>query len=202
MISRVALTGIQPSENESSGRTFALVLQFCTLALVLFSSPAVLRAQEPEQWPQDDDTPQQPMYDPPGSQGSYDSAQNVPQAGYNQPDYGDQSGYSQEPGSSQQLGYMPSQALNAQQLEQLVAPIALYPDSLVAQILAASTYPAEIAAADQWVRSMGGASPDQIAAGANAQTGWDPSVKALTAYPQVLAMLNHPGIAAIHGLEG
>lgn len=85
---------------------------------------------------------------------------------------------------------MPAQAIDAAQLEQLVAPIALYPDSLVAQILAASTYPAQIAAADQWVRSMGGASPEQIAAGASAQTGWDPSVKAMTAYPQVLAMMN------------
>jgi hypothetical protein len=75
-------------------------------------------------------------------------------------------------------------------LEQLVAPIALYPDALVAQMLAASTYPAQIAAADQWVRAMGGVPPAQIAAGANEQTGWDPSIKALTAYPQVLAMMN------------
>jgi Protein of unknown function (DUF3300) len=185
MISRVALTGIQPAEEGFSGRSIALVLHFCTIVLVLFLSATPLRAQEPEQWPQDDDTPQQPVYDSPGSQQSYDYAQNAPQ-----PEYGGQPGYGQEPGSGEQLGYMPSQALNAQQLEQLVAPIALYPDSLIAQILAASTYPAEIAAADQWVRSIGSAPPEQIAAGANSQTGWDPSVKALTAYPQVLAMMN------------
>jgi hypothetical protein len=47
-----------------------------------------------------------------------------------------------------------------------------------------------VAAADQWRRSVGNAPPEQIAAGANAQAGWDPSVKALTAYPQVLAMLD------------
>jgi hypothetical protein len=85
------------------------------------------------------------------------------------------------------------QPLGANELEQLVAPIALYPDNLVAQILAASTYPAEVAVADQWLDGMqaqGYNSPDQIAAGANAQGDWDPSVKALTAFPQVLDMLN------------
>src|SRR5579862_7494898 len=46
------------------------------------------------------------------------------------------------------------QPLNGSQLDQLVAPIALYPDALVAQILAASTYPAQIPAADQWLRNM------------------------------------------------
>ena len=82
--------------------------------------------------------------------------------------------------------------MTAQQLEQLVAPIALYPDNLVAQILAAATYPAQVAAADQWLqglRGQGYMSPEQIAAGANAQD-WDPSVKALTAFPQVLAQMD------------
>jgi hypothetical protein len=86
------------------------------------------------------------------------------------------------------------QPLAANDLEQLLAPIALYPDNLVAQILAASTYPAEVAAADQWVKQMqaqGYGSADQIAAGADTQSSWDPSVKALTAFPQVLDMLNH-----------
>ncbi len=81
------------------------------------------------------------------------------------------------------------QAMSTEQLEQLVAPIALYPDQLLAQILTASTYPAEVVAADQWRRSMGNASPEQVAAGANEQAAWDPSVKALTAFPQVLEML-------------
>ena len=81
------------------------------------------------------------------------------------------------------------QPLGADQLEQLVAPIALYPDALVAQILAGATYPAQLASADQWLHSSGFQSADQVAMGANAQTQWDPSVKALTAFPQVLDML-------------
>ncbi len=88
----------------------------------------------------------------------------------------------------------PVQALSADQLEQMLAPIALYPDTLIAQILTASTYPAQVAVADQWIHQMqsqGYGSADQIAAGANAQTSWDPSVKGLTAFPDVLDMLNH-----------
>ena len=81
------------------------------------------------------------------------------------------------------------QPLNAQQLEQLVAPIALYPDPLVAQVLTASTYPAQVADADRWRQAQGYAPAEQIAAGADAQN-WDPSVKALTAFPQVLAEMD------------
>jgi hypothetical protein len=88
-------------------------------------------------------------------------------------------------------GQAPASArpLNAAQLEQLVAPIALYPDALVAQVLAASTYPDQIADADHWRLMQGYASPDQIVAGADAQN-WDPSVKGLTAFPQVLAQMD------------
>jgi hypothetical protein len=81
------------------------------------------------------------------------------------------------------------QPLGAEQLEQLLAPIALYPDALVAQILAAATYPAQVVGADHWLAYQGYASPGQIAAGADAQP-WDPSVKALTAFPQVLAQMD------------
>src|SRR6201996_7390120 len=80
-------------------------------------------------------------------------------------------------------------ALNTEQLEQLVAPIALYPDTLVAQVLAAATYPAQVVDADHWRQAQGYASPEQIIAGANAQN-WDPSVKALTAVPQALAEMD------------
>src|SRR5579863_6079103 len=82
-----------------------------------------------------------------------------------------------------------AQPLSAEQLEQLVAPIALYPDTLVAQVLAASTYPVQVVNADRWRQAQGNASPDQIAAGADAQN-WDPSVKALTEFPQVLAQMD------------
>jgi Protein of unknown function (DUF3300) len=166
---------------DSERRAFALVLQRLAVALVLFAVPAAaLNAQQPERWPQDDyDAPQQAQSASPQAQ---------PPSAFDYPQSNPNVGYGQQPGQS--LGYMPQQPMDAAQLEQLVAPIALYPDALVAQILAASTYPAQVAAADQWVRAMGGAPPEQIAAGANAQTGWDPSVKSLTAYPQVLATMD------------
>jgi hypothetical protein len=78
-----------------------------------------------------------------------------------------------------------AQPLNARRLEQLVAPIALYPDTLVAEIVTASTYPLQLVDADRWRQAQGSGYSDQIAAGANSQS-WDPSVKALTAFPQVL----------------
>jgi hypothetical protein len=81
------------------------------------------------------------------------------------------------------------QPLAAGQLEQLVAPIALYPDALVAQVLAAATYPQQVADADRWRQTQAYATPDQIAYAADAQN-WDPSVKALTAFPQVLAEMD------------
>jgi hypothetical protein len=125
------------------------------------------------------------------------SAQNDPYNGQYAPDQ--QSGYGQQPYSQQpypasgqvypQQGGGQVQPLNADQLDQLVAPIALYPDTLVAQVLTASTYPAQVADADQWRQLQGYASPYQIAAGADAQI-WDPSVKALTAFPQVLAQMH------------
>jgi hypothetical protein len=75
------------------------------------------------------------------------------------------------------------------QVQQLVAPIALYPDSLVAQILAASTYPAEVVEAQRWIAQHHGLHGKQLADQVNTQS-WDPSVKALTAFPSVLANMN------------
>ena len=75
------------------------------------------------------------------------------------------------------------------QLQQLVAPIALYPDSLVAQILAASTFPEEVVEADRWVQanaSLKGAALGQAAD----QQAWDASVKALTAIPAILGNMD------------
>jgi Protein of unknown function (DUF3300) len=75
--------------------------------------------------------------------------------------------------------------LGAVQLDQLVAPIALYPDALVAQILTASTYPDQVAQANTWLHQNIGLPPDQRAGIVNGM-GWDPSVKALTAFPSAL----------------
>src|SRR5271154_185430 len=77
----------------------------------------------------------------------------------------------------------------ADQLQQLVAPIALYPDSLVAQILAASTFPAEIVEADRWVQAHPDLKGDALAQAVDQQS-WDPSVKALTAFPTVLGNMD------------
>ena len=75
------------------------------------------------------------------------------------------------------------------QLQQLVAPIALYPDSLVAQVLAASTFPAEIVEADRWVQNNSTLKGDALAQAVD-QQNWDPSVKALTAFPTVLGNMD------------
>src|SRR5271165_3795898 len=80
-------------------------------------------------------------------------------------------------------------ALSPDQINQLVAPIALYPDSLVAQVLAASTFPNEIADADAFVQSHPGVPPDQMGQMVDGMQ-WDPSVKALIAFPSVLANLD------------
>jgi len=76
-----------------------------------------------------------------------------------------------------------------EEIEQLVAPIALYPDSLVSQILMASTYPLEVVEADRWVKQNKNQKGDAFAAALEKQT-WDPSVKSLTNFPQVLSMMN------------
>ncbi len=86
----------------------------------------------------------------------------------------------------------PPQAYNAlspEQLDQLVAPIALYPDSLVAQVLAGATYPTQVVDADRFVKANQGVPPDQLAQMVDGQP-WDPSIKALTAFPSVLANLD------------
>jgi len=76
-----------------------------------------------------------------------------------------------------------------EQLQQLVAPIALYPDSLVAQILAASTFPEEVVEADRWVQSHPDLKGDALAQAVD-QEPWDPSVKALAAFPSVLGNMD------------
>lgn len=135
----------------------------------LLLAAARLFAQQPESgdpgWAQNDPyngqyapNPQPDYGQPPEAQPAYpDSGQAYPQQGYGPT-------------------LTPAQPLNASQLERLVAPIALYPDALVAQVLAASTYPNQVADADQWRHAQGYSSPDQIAGGADVQS-WDPSVK-------------------------
>jgi hypothetical protein len=76
-----------------------------------------------------------------------------------------------------------------QELDQMLAPIALYPDSLLSQILMASTYPIEIVQAARWSKANPNLKGDE-AVKAVEQNNWDPSVKSLVAFPQILAMLD------------
>ncbi len=75
------------------------------------------------------------------------------------------------------------------QLDTLVAPIALYPDSLLSQILAASTYPLEIVELEQWLDRSRALNGEALIDAAREQ-GWDPSVAALAAFPDVVRNLN------------
>jgi hypothetical protein len=172
----------------------SLLPKLVSASALLLLPFGAMRLSAQQYWPPDDSTTGQYGAAPQPQQ--YAPAQ---QYSYSQPQYSQPQSYPQQPyqappqpyaqqGYGQQLSQ--TQALSPDQLTQLVAPIALYPDGLVAQILAASTYPAQVSAADQWLRSMGNVSPEQIAAGADAQSSWDPSVKALTAFPQVLALLD------------
>lgn len=81
----------------------------------------------------------------------------------------------------------PAQTLSAQQLDDLVAPIALYPDPLLGQVLAASTYPVELVEAQQWLKTVN--LSGQALMDAAKQQDWDPSVQALVAMPDVMNLL-------------
>jgi uncharacterized protein DUF3300 len=76
-----------------------------------------------------------------------------------------------------------------QELQELVSPIALYPDVLVAQILAGSTYPTQVVEADRWMKQNPNLTGDQLASQVN-QQDWDPSIKSLTQFPSVLQTMN------------
>src|SRR5262249_9145482 len=74
----------------------------------------------------------------------------------------------------------------ADQLQQLVAPIALYPDPLLAEVLAASTYPDQVDAVENWLTQNASLTTDQVA-DAVGRMDWDDSVKSLTEFPTVLS---------------
>src|SRR5215469_10802082 len=76
-----------------------------------------------------------------------------------------------------------------EELDQMLASIALYPDALVAQILMASTYPLEIVEAARW-RKQNASLKDKALQDALVQQPWDESVKSLTAFPDVLDRMN------------
>ena len=87
-----------------------------------------------------------------------------------------------------QTSQQSQQKLSQQQLSALVAPIALYPDSLVSQVLMASTYPVQVAEAYQWYQGNKSLKGDALANALQSQQ-WDQSVKSIVHFPQVLTMM-------------
>jgi hypothetical protein len=84
---------------------------------------------------------------------------------------------------------VPVVSQSPEQLQQLIAPIALYPDELVAQVLAAATYPSQVVEADRWLQAQQNLNGEELAQAVDQQS-WDPSVKALTQFPSVLANMD------------
>ena len=95
----------------------------------------------------------------------------------------------QDQQAQQQPQQPQQQPATQQQLQQLVAPIALYPDALLAQVLTASTYPLEVTMAARWSEKNSNLKGTALEEAMQKQP-WDPSVKGLTSVPQVLAMMN------------
>ncbi|RZL90478.1 MAG: DUF3300 domain-containing protein, partial [Variovorax sp.] len=81
-----------------------------------------------------------------------------------------------------------AQTFSREQLDQMMAPIALYPDSLLSQVLMAATYPADVAEAAKWLKANPG-QKGEAAVKAVANQPWDPSVQSLVAFPQALEMM-------------
>ena len=92
------------------------------------------------------------------------------------------------PGQQSEGGAPEAQTIPNDQLDSLVAPIALYPDPLVAQVLAASTYPLELIQLQQWLGKNKGLK-DKALADAVAKQPWDPSVQAMAGLPDVVKRL-------------
>ena len=80
-------------------------------------------------------------------------------------------------------------AFKPEELEQMLAPLALYPDSLLSQVFMASTYPIEIVEADRWAKANASLKGDALTKELEKKS-WDPSVRSLVNFPQVLAMMS------------
>ena len=82
-----------------------------------------------------------------------------------------------------------NQVFRPEEIDQMLAPIALYPDALLAQVLAAATYPRGIVSADRFIKDNPRV-PGQVLTDVARDTDWPPSVKAMLLFPDVLAMMN------------
>ncbi len=162
------------------------VLKAVVFLGVIVALPAL--AQDPNQYPQTQPPPEQQQYPP---QGQYPPQQGqYPQPGQYPPPQGQ---YPPQPSQYPQPGqYPPPQypappVLAPQQLDQLVGPIALYPDGLLAQVLTASTYSNEIPDAATWANQHQYLKGDALAQAIRQDNlNFDPSVMALLPFPTVL----------------
>ncbi|MGC2328840.1 MAG: DUF3300 domain-containing protein, partial [Candidatus Sulfotelmatobacter sp.] len=145
--------------------------------------PSAAVSAQVDQAPLEQTAPQQsaPQYNAPNQSAPQDVAPPPPQ---DQNTYQDQA--PPPPTGPDQRQYT---SLPPEQLDKLVAPIALYPDALVAQILAASAYPTQIVEADRMARENPGLKGHDLAEEVDRQD-WDPSVKSLVEFPTVLANLD------------
>src|SRR4030042_1548968 len=82
-----------------------------------------------------------------------------------------------------------TKAFKQEELDQILAPIALYPDELLSQVLMASTYPLEVVQAERWAEQNKSLKGDALAQALEKQD-WDPSVRSLVNFPDVLTMLS------------
>ena len=97
-------------------------------------------------------------------------------------------GFADESAAGQQAP-APSVRQTPEQLQQLVAPVALYPDELVAEVFAAATYPDQVVEADRWLQDHKNLQGQQLGNAIDKQP-WDSSVKALAEFPSVLANMD------------
>jgi hypothetical protein len=174
-------------------RTFWTCLTLTLVGTAALAQNLPQQAPPPSQgWSQNGPAQNDPAQNDPAQNDPYNRQYPPNQQSGEQPNDAQQPSYAQQPyapsDADAQQGYSQAQPLSPEQLDQLVAPIALYPDTLVAQVLAASTYPNQVVDADRWRQAQAYSSPDQIVAGADAQN-WDPSLKGLTAFPEVLTQM-------------
>jgi hypothetical protein len=159
----------------------------------VYSSQPVLVPQTESQTPtyQAPTTYQGPTYQAPSQQAPSYQAQTYQSPAYQSPAPAPAPQAQAQPSTYNNQNPAPAPApLSADQLDSLVAPIALYPDALVAQVLAAATNPDQIAYADDWLAQNKNLTGQTLAQAVDQQS-WDASVKALTQFASVLDSLAH-----------
>jgi hypothetical protein len=145
------------------------------MIVLAFAAGSLLSAQSQDAYPPSDEQ-QQPYQQPP------------PQP-YSQQQPESQQPYQQQPPEPQYGPAQQGQTFSADELRNLVAPIALYPDALLSQVLVASTYPQEVADAADWMQQNRFLRGRELMTAAQ-QQNWDPSIQALVAFPDVLTRLS------------